>query len=214
MRKLSLSGWRGLYGRPVEGYIVYGHPNEVELRKGYIYVKEFRHVSGAVADFINNIVNAVKEILSMFKAKDGSDACELLYVGEKDVTIGSETKKHALCQFRVKKDIDRIEGDTEKLKMMGIDVSKPGPQLIPLLAGLILGGVIGFFLGMAVGITLIVLGLLIGGDLGAGLVSMGLGIITFSVTSGWYKALSLPLFGAGAYFFARFFGVIKSASPV
>ncbi|RLE67711.1 MAG: hypothetical protein DRJ45_09060, partial [Thermoprotei archaeon] len=111
-------------------------------------------------------------------------------------------------------DIDRIEGDTEKLKMMGIDVSKPGPQLIPLLAGLILGGVIGFFLGMAVGITLIVLGLLIGGDLGAGLVSMGLGIITFSVTSGWYKALSLPLFGAGAYFFARFFGVIKSASPV
>ena len=206
MPYINFSRVKPLYGKPVEGFVVYGHPDKMELRKGYIYYKEYEHESGPVSEFINKVKEVVEKFLNSLKAKDGTPAGELVYVGTSEVKVGEETKTRAHVQFKITKDIEYIEADEETLRLMGL---KPlGIPLIPVIA-LLVGGVIGFFLGIAIAITLIVVGLLIGGDLGAALVSIGLGILTFSVTSGWYKALSIPMFGAGAYFFARFFGLIK-----
>lgn len=205
MPRINFSRVKPLYGKPIEGYVVYGHPDKMELRKGYVYYKEYEHESGPVSEFINKIKEAVENFLNSLKSKDGSPAGELVYIGTSEVTIGGETKTRAHVQFKITKDIDHIEADEETLRLMGVSPQFP---IIPVIA-LLIGGIIGFFLGMAVAISLIVVGLLIGGDLGAALVSMGLGILMFSVTSGWYKALSIPMFGASAYFLARFFGMIK-----
>jgi len=205
MPYINFSRVKPLYGKPIEGYVVYGHPDKMELRKGYIYYKEYEHESGPVSEFINKVKEAVEKFLNSLKAKDGSPAGELIYIGTSEVTVGEETKTRAHVQFKITKDIEYIEADEETLKLMGVSPLVP---IAPVIA-LLVGGVIGFFLGMAVAISLIVVGLLIGGDLGAALVSMGLGILTFSVTSGWYKALCIPMFGASAYFFGRFFGMIK-----
>jgi len=205
MPYINFSRVKPLYGKPVEGFVVYGHPDKIELRKGYIYYKEYEHESGPVEQFINKIKEAVEKFINSLKAKDGSPAAELVYLGTGEVTVGGKTKTRAYVQFKVTKDIEYVEADEETLRLMGVSTQIP---ILPII-GIVIAGVIGFFLGMAVGISLIVVGLLIGGDLGAGIVSLGIAIITFSVTSGWWKLASILPLGASAYFFGRFFGVIK-----
>jgi len=191
-----------LYGKPIEGYVVYGHPDKIELKKGYTYYKEYELEKGPLEEFKAKLKEAVDKFLSMFKAKDGSPAGEVVYIGVDD----TREKPRGYVQFKITKDIETIEGEEADLQLMGIDTKKMIP-IVPIIM-LLIGGVIGFFVGIAIAITLIVVGLLIGGDLGMGLAFLGITGLCLVMLPGKYKVISAgPLIVSG-YYIAKYFGIV------
>lgn len=191
-----------LYGKPIEGHVIYGHPDKIELKKGYVYYKEYELEKGPLSEFRNKLMEVVEKFLNMFKAKDGSPAGELIYVGIDE----TKEKPRGYVQFKITKDIEIIEGEEADLKLMGIDTKKMAP-IVPIIMMLV-SGVIGFFLGMAIAVILIVVGLLIGGDLGMGLVFLGISGLCLAILPGKYKLVSAIPVAVSGYYFAKFFNLI------
>jgi len=191
-----------LYGKPIEGYVFYGHPDKIELKKGYVYYKEYELEKGSLEEFKAKLKEAVDKFLSMFKAKDGSPAGEVVYIGVDE----TKEKPRGYVQFKITKDIETIEGEEADLQLMGIDTKRMIP-VVPIIMMLV-SGVIGFFLGLAIAVTLIVIGLLIGGDLGMGLVFLGISGLCLVMLPGKYKLISAVPVAVSGYYFAKFFKII------
>jgi len=198
MQRLSFNRRvRTLQGSPISGWVLSYHPDRINLTKGYYYYQEYELIEGLWSDFVNKIRDFVWKTLEVFKNKDGNPACEIVW-------IGSDTeKKRAFVQFRVKDEIDHIEGSEETLNLMNV----PLIPIIPILT-MIIGGIIGFLFGVALGVALIIAGILIGGDLGSGLAMIGIGALVFILFPGFYKLFFMIPTGAGFYLIARYFKVV------
>ena len=192
-------------GRPVSGFIMWEHPDKIRFQKGNIYVQEYEYQSGPIERFFSAVRDAINNFVNSLKNAAGQVAAELRYIMEYEKELpNGEKKRRVIAEIYMKDNVASIEADEETLTLMGF---REGQLLFPwvLIGSILVSFVGGLLIGMGLSIALIVMGILIGGDLGKAFILAGLGTLTFVVTSGMYKIISVPFFAGSIYYLYKFF---------
>ncbi|MCS7365233.1 MAG: hypothetical protein NDF54_07355 [archaeon GB-1867-035] len=192
-------------GRPVSGFIVWEHPDKLRFEKGNLYIQEYEYQSGPIDKFFSAVRDAINKFVNSLKNAAGQVAAELRYIMEYEATLpNGEKRRRVIAEIYMKDDVASIEADEETLALMGF---REGQVLFPwaIIGSIFAGFIGGFLLGVGISLAFIILGILIGGNLGNAFVMAGLGVLTFTVFTGYYKFISAPFFIASAYFLYRHF---------
>jgi len=192
-------------GRPASGFIMWEHPDKIRFQKGNLYVQEYEYQSGPIDKFFSAVRDAINKFVNSLKNAAGQVAAELRYIMEYEKELpNGEKKRRVITEIYMKDDVASIEADEETLALMGF---REGQLLFPwaIIGSMLVSFVVGFVGGLAISVAMIVMGILIGGDLGKALVLAGIGTLTFAVTSDMYRLLSVPFFVGSIYCLYRYF---------